>query len=71
MLKNKVLPDCPACGKTPIVLSESVGEDGFFVIRCPDPNCPLYNEDTYDNLEACKNGWLTKITQYTSFSEKE
>ena len=64
---------CPVCGKEPIILKEELQEEAFYIARCPDNQCEMYNDDTFDDLQACCDSWNGKVKSYlaTHFSPSE
>ena len=55
---------CPACGKEPVILRDGDGDDNFYIGRCPDPECELYNDDTFDDISACCENWNQKVAAW-------
>lgn len=67
-----VFKTCPVCGSEPVILRDNAGggEDNFYIGRCPNTECVLYNEDTYDDLKACCDAWNAKVAQYAPQTEE-
>lgn len=68
-----VFKTCPVCGSEPVILKDNAGggDLAFYIARCPNLDCVLYNEDTYDDIVACCNGWNAKVAQYAPQTEDE
>lgn len=48
---------CPYCGKSPIFLTETEGEDTYYICTCDDESCAGRNRDVYDSAKACADAW--------------
>ena len=68
-----VFKSCPVCGKDPVILKDSAGggDEAFFIARCPDVTCILYNEETFDSLDACCSYWNGLVAAHTTTTETE
>lgn len=64
-----VFKTCSVCGSEPVILKEGDGDTNFYIARCPNFDCTLYNEDTYDNLQACCDSWNARVAEYAADTE--
>ena len=67
-----IFKTCPVCGKEPVILSEQIsGEDKAYIARCPDSDCVLWNDDTFDDIFACCESWNAKVEENTPKADEE
>ena len=55
------LSPCPFCGKDAQYRQDRDGDTYFYIASCGDMTCDGYNEETFDNKDACCKWWNNAV----------
>lgn len=65
------LSPCPFCGNPAQYRSDRDGETYFYIASCEDMTCEGYNENTFDDQDACCKWWNNSVIEWKKQMDDE